>query len=224
MKILVIAATEAEIGLSIKHIASVAEEVNKHLFRLNGHEIQFAITGVGMVATAYNLTKILTTEKYDLAIQAGIAGSISRDINIGEVVVVAEEQFADLGAEDNGEFLNIFQLGLIDKNTMPFTNGTLVNRQIHGNIKLRQVQGITVNTVTGDDSTAQLKAHLYPEAAETMEGAAFHYICLLEHVKHIQLRGISNYVEKRDRKKWNIELAIANVNEYLLSYLHSLTC
>ncbi|MNH40683.1 Futalosine hydrolase [compost metagenome] len=56
---------------------------------------------------------------------------------------------------------------------------------------------------------------LFPAEVESMEGAAFFYVCLSEGVKCVQLRSISNYVERRNRESWNIPLAIKNLNAEL---------
>lgn len=217
MKILVIAATGAEIALSIKHIATVATEVKPHIFAQNGHEIQFAVTGVGMVSTTYHLTKMLTHNKYDLVIQAGIGGSFDRNINLGDVVFVQSDCFADLGAEDDQQFINIFDLGLITHNEPPFTNGVLVNpnspQQL--NIHLPAVTALSVNTVTGSDKATRTIEQRYNCQVESMEGAAMHYVCLQENVPFAQIRAISNYVEKRNRASWQIEKAITNLSEQL---------
>jgi len=53
-----------------------------------------------------------------------------------------------------------------------------------------------------------------------MEGAAFHYACLKEKVPYAEIRSISNYVEKRDRSKWNIPLAIKNLNDFFIVLLN----
>ena len=54
---------------------------------------------------------------------------------------------------------------------------------------------------------------------ETMEGASFMYVCLNEGVNFIQLRAISNYIEKRNKQNWNINLAIENINNLLIKWL-----
>lgn len=223
MKILVIAATGAEIALSIKHIATVATEVKPLIFALRGTEIHFAVTGVGMTATTYHLTKILTQNNYDLLIQGGIAGSFDRNINLGDVVFVQSDCFADLGAKDGNQFINIFNLGLMNPNEHPFTNGLLLNPKTPQqlNIHLPAVTALSVNTVTGSDDAASKIEQQYHCQIESMEGAALHYVCLQENVPFVQIRAISNYVEKRNRATWQIEKAVANLSESISSYLNS---
>ena len=48
---------------------------------------------------------------------------------------------------------------------------------------------------------------------ESMEGAAFFYVCQQKKQQCIQLRAISNYVEKRNRKSWKVDLALNNLVE-----------
>jgi futalosine hydrolase len=55
-----------------------------------------------------------------------------------------------------------------------------------------------------------------------MEGAAFHYVCLTEKVPFLQLRAVSNYVGERNKKNWNIKLAIENLNKATIEVLHLL--
>ena len=45
-----------------------------------------------------------------------------------------------------------------------------------------------------------------------MEGAALHYVCLSEKIPFLQLRSVSNYVGERDKNKWAVREAIANLN------------
>ncbi|MCH8331853.1 MAG: futalosine hydrolase, partial [Bacteroidetes bacterium] len=53
----------------------------------------------------------------------------------------------------------------------------------------------------------------YDPEIECMEGAAVFYCGLNFGIPFLELRGISNYVEKRDRSKWDIENAIKVVNQ-----------
>lgn len=221
MKILVIAATEAEIALSIKHIASVANEVRPLVFEQNGHVITFAATGVGVVATTYNLTKILAAGAYDLVIQAGIAGAFDRNIKLGEVFLVRSDKLADMGAEDGDNFTDIFDLSLTEADAPPFTNKLLVNPYSADQLgmQLKEIDAITVNTVTGSHNSVERLQKQYPTALESMEGAAFHYVCLCEGGMFAQVRAVSNYIERRNRAAWKIEPALANLNEFLTNII-----
>ena len=207
MNILVMAATELEIKPFIEQD--------------NGVEI--LITGVGSPATVYHLTKKLLQEKYDLVIQAGIAGSFSKKIKNGEVVVVEQDAFADLGAEDNKTFKTIFQLRLADENEFPFSNGRLINTSgILSAVPLKKVQAVTINTITGRKKQIKYLKKICKAGIETMEGAAFHFVCLQENIPFLQLRGISNRTGERNKAKWDIKEAVKNVNAELIKLVDSI--
>lgn len=216
MKVLITAATLPE----IKPLADWLEQE-----RTDGKEIKVLITGIGMFSTAYQLGKHLAAERPDLAIQAGIAGSFRRDWAIGDTVLVKQEVLGDLGAEDNGQYRDLFDIGLWQYDMPPFTHHHLINTLRNlpaGALQLPQGTGVTVNTVSGSAPTIARLEQKYQPDLESMEGAAFHYCCLQENIPFLQLRAISNYVEVRDKSKWNIPLAVQNLNNTLRSLLQEL--
>jgi futalosine hydrolase len=177
-----------------------------------------------MVATTYHLTKALNNSRPDLALLVGIGGSFNRNIPLGEVVLITSDQYGDMGAEDNYNFLDIFELGLEQLDDPPISNGLLANpvQNLPVHINLPEVSGISVNTVAGTSFTATSRREKYKSQIESMEGAAFHFVCLSERVAFAQVRAISNYVEARDKNKWEMQLAIQNLNNWTISFLESL--
>ena len=205
MRILVVAATEFE-------VESLRVEVGSQK-----SNIDFLITGVGMVATAFALGKHLATNKYDLVVNLGIAGSFDRSITLDEVVEVTEDHLSELGAEDDGTFLPIETLGFGES---IFKTDARLSSYI--NSGLRQVTAITVNTVHGHEpSIKKLTTRIQPQL-ESMEGAAFFYACKQAGVPCLQIRAVSNYVEKRNRDAWQIGLAIKNLNSFAIRFLNTL--
>ena len=202
MKILIVAATEIEIMplFKLKNELSIAD---------------ILVTGIGIAATAYMLGRKLTQQKFDLVINAGIAGAFNKDLAMGEVVNVRNDYFYDIGAEDGDNFIPFYRLSLYDifsRNTQDgkiFNNSVFYNRTLE---TLKTVSGITVNTVHGNvESIKKVIDNCNPDI-ETMESAAFMYVCQSEKVPFLQIRAISNYVSKRDKSEWNIDLAIQNLN------------
>lgn len=187
--------------------------------------ITLLITGIGMVATTYSLTKVLKQKKFDLVLNTGIAGSFDRSIKKGEVVHVTEDMFTEIGAEDGHSFISVFDLGLADKNESPFKNGVIPARNkytLRCLDRLRKVKGCTVNSVHGNDlSIKNVMEQFHPEI-ESMEGAAVFYVCSLEKINCIQVRAISNYVEKRNRPDWKIEMALENLSFTINEILNEL--
>ena len=201
MKILVVAATQLEIEpfINLKN------------------NIEVLICGVGIPSTVYHLTKKMLQEKYDLVIQAGIAGTFSKKLKKGEVVVVEQDAFGDIGVEEKGEFKTLFQLDFDDKNKFPFKNGWLVNTsEIINTAHLKKVNGVTVNKISDRKKQAKQLKEIFNADVESMEGAAFHFVCLQQNIPFLQLKSISNKVGERDKSKWNMIEAIANLNRELI--------
>src|SRR4051812_48618733 len=99
MKILIVAATEGEIS-------------NLRGMKFSGQQIEFLVTGPGMIATTFELTRRLMEGKYDLAVNCGLAGSFDRSLKIGEVVHIESDTLSELGAEDDHRFLSLVEIGL----------------------------------------------------------------------------------------------------------------
>ena len=114
MNILIAAATDAEIAPLNAYFqtASLPGTVTGGVI----------ITGVGMLNTTYEITKHLQATRYDLVLQVGVAGSYVNTLKPGDVVFVTSDQYGDLGAEDNGSYLDIFEMGFINPNVTPFIN------------------------------------------------------------------------------------------------------
>jgi len=210
MRILVVAATEFEVGGLMSEVGSQNQES-----RVKSQDFELLITGVGMVATAFALGRHLATNQYDLVINLGIAGSFDRNIALGDLVEVVEDHLSELGAEDDEAFLPIETLGFGES---VFKTDTRL--KTYTDINLKQVTAITVNTVHGHEpSIKKLTGRIQPQL-ESMEGAAFFYACKQAGVPCLQIRAVSNYVEKRNRDAWQIGLAIKNLNSFAVSFLN----
>jgi len=212
MKILVVAATREEIGFLVDSCQLSVVSLQENI-QTTGNTQQTAhalIAGVGMVATAFALGRHLATQQYDLAINLGIAGSFDRNIPLGTVVEVTEDTFTELGAEDDNRFITLDALGF---GQTKFT-ATAQLGEYYKEEKLWKVTAATVNTVHGEEaSIAKLHQRTAPQL-ESMEGAAFFYACQQSGVPALQIRAVSNYVEKRNRDAWKIGLAVKNLNTF----------
>jgi futalosine hydrolase len=205
MQILIVAATEFE-------VESLKLKVGSQAMDYQPSTIDFLITGAGMVATAFAMGQHLAINKFDLAINLGIAGSFDRNLVLGDVVEIIEDTFAELGAEDDDDFITIDKLGFGEssfRSTYP----------VPEHFNLKKSTAITVNTVHGNDaSIRKISGRINPEI-ESMEGAAFFYACRKTGLPCMQIRAVSNYVEKRNRDTWQIGLAIKNLNKFALELL-----
>jgi len=220
MKILLVAATDSEAG-ALKRVPGL-EPVSGGFIH-SRYEIISLVTGVGSVATSWTLTKwISSNSKPDLALNIGISGSYRSEIGIGEVVVPVSDCFADAGIEDSEEFKTLGEARLSDPDQPPFREGKIFATGTYFQKAagfLRPVSAITVNTATGSEITKEKLIKKFNPDIETMEGATFFYICSRGKIPFLAIRSVSNIVERRNRDKWNIPLAIDNLSEKLTDFL-----
>ncbi len=216
MNVLLAAATAFELAPFVGFLRKEWKEEDG-VFYKKECRLHVLITGVGVLATAYSLARFFNRHPIDFALQAGVAGSYLKEIPLGSLVQIKWEQLGDAGAEDHYQFRDVFELGLLDENEVPFSNKKLITPQhpLQLKFEMPKVSGLTVSAVSGSSFTAALRFKKYGCAVESMEGAAFHYACLMENIPFVQVRSISNYVEARNRDAWEMPLAIANLNGWL---------
>jgi futalosine hydrolase len=182
MNVLIVVATKLEI---------TSDEIKKN---------PTLITGVGMVNTAIYLTKELVKKKFDLVINMGVAGSFSKELKNGDVVEVVEDNFSEIGFENNLEFSK-------------FTDFDVKTKYLNSSrTSLKKVRAITVNTVHGNKATIFEIVKRESTEIESMEGASVFKVCEEFNVPCMQIRAISNKVEKRNKNNWDLDLAIRNLN------------
>ena len=216
MNYLLIAATTKEIEPFLSYLKQTSGKKN------NLPDV--LITGIGLTATTYHLTKQLRLKKYDLVIQTGVAGCFNKKLSLGSVVVINKDAIADQSVIELKQLKTLFDLKLVPADQFPYTKTWLVNPHTDWlkKTKLKQVKGISVNEIT----TSKQKVAFYEESfgavTESMEGAALHYTCLMENVPFLQIRSMSNYIGERNKKNWNMKESIINLNIELIQLVENL--
>jgi len=220
MRILFVGATCFELYQFFENLREAPKNLGP-VFHYKWHDldIDLIITGLGTTFTTYFLTKALNLCKYDLVINAGIAGSFRDELSIGTVVNVKSEQFCDFGIEELDHIKTVFDAGFVDPDSFPFENGKLNNPHWFEELEMQTVAGVTGNISHGAaNSIARIRQEFDPDV-ESMEGAAIFYVCLFEKVPFLEIRAISNYVDIRDTQKWDIPIAIENLTDELYRFL-----
>jgi len=179
-------------------------------------EVSLLVTGVGAAATSFHLAKALFTLPITQVVNVGVAGAYDKSLEIGSVVTIVCDTFADYGADDNGSFLSQFDLGLANPNGFPFINGWLRwdwSNTFPAANHYPLAKGITVAKASGSYALIEQIKKLYTPQVETMESAAVFYACLQVKVPFLCLRSISNWVEPRNRERWDMSLAISSLTK-----------
>jgi futalosine hydrolase len=206
MEVLLCAATRFEIDPTIQYLASQ-----------NIKNIDILVTGVGLIAATYHITKAVYQKRPQLILQAGIAGALDNNLKLGSVVIIESETVGDLGVMEQGSFRSLFDMEFVQENDRPWTNARLLNASgILDEILLPKVKGVSINEITTLPSRIEHYKDALGASVESMEGAALHYVGLMENIPFLQVRSLSNFVGERDKSKWHIKEAIENLNKELI--------
>jgi len=202
MQILLCAATSFEIQPTVDFLKK--EQIKK---------VDVLITGVGLTAATYHITKAVNQKRPDFILQAGVAGSLDESSPLSKVVLVKDEVIGDSGVFQNNSFHSLFDLNLAEGNTNPWHNSRLSNSiETLQQFDLPIVNGVTVNEIsTNVDRINYYKSNLDAQI-ESLEGAALHYVALGEGIEFLQVRSVSNIIGERDKLKSQLAEAIANLN------------
>ena len=212
MNCLIVAATPIEITPFLGYFKSS-----------NIKNIDVLITGIGLTATTYSLMRQLRLNKPDLVIQAGVGGCFDTSIPLGQVVVVKQEAIADQSVIELNQLKTLFDLKLVPQDQFPFKKGWLINNsEVLKKTTLKKVKGISVNEITTSKQKVKFYNETFNPVVESMEGAALHYVCLMEKIPFIQLRAVSNYIAERNKKNWNMKESILNLNKEIIKLLNNL--
>lgn len=185
---------------------------NKEILSQEFNDCDILISGVGMINACFGLTKYLQEKTPDIIINIGIAGAFKKEYILGDVLEVSQDCFSEIGVQNRDSFLNMSDIGFDVDTTFQYSPQT----------NLVQARGITVNTVHGkNEAIKEVVKRLNPDL-ESMEGAAFMMVCQKFNIRFIQIRSVSNYVEERNKEKWNLDLAIRNLNIQLRTIINNL--
>ena len=215
-------------GKNILVTAATAKEIDPLIATvrqggLGNKNIDILVSGIGLTASTYHLASQLRLKKYDLVIQAGVAGSFDLQIRLGSVVAIKQDTIADQSVVELKILKTLFDLKLVPNDHHPYTKGWLINtnREILRNTRLKIVKGISVNQISSSKQMIQFYRNTFKPVTESMEGAALHYVCLMEKIPFLQIRGISNYIGERNKKKWDMNDSILNLNQAIISIINN---
>ncbi len=223
---LLITATELEGNL----LRESLEEVEKLPFplgqlysgRIQGQEVYLAHLGVAKVNTAAGLALALHTLEPERVIQFGIGGAyVGSFLSIGMIAVAEKEVHLDTGVRAAEGWLGMTDVGfpLLNEyyNVFP-TDERLTQELEQATGAVRGLFG-TSETVTGNFEDAETLQRRFDLSVESMEGAAAAQVCLALGVPFAEIRSVSNIVGERNKRAWNVPLAVRSVNQALLGFL-----
>ncbi|MCQ2975874.1 MAG: hypothetical protein MJ211_13825 [Bacteroidales bacterium] len=219
-KVLVCASTKNELskinGLDFNNI-NVGE-----IHHFNNY-IDILITGVGYFSVVYYLTKTLFLHEYCVVFAVGICGDYNQNNDIPQIYVVKKANFADTGFENENKcFQPLVGSKFLDKNMFPFKNGSLINNNADlfaDYFGLKIVTANSVNRTNTDVNYLTELLNVFPADIETMESAAFHYVCIQQNVNFVEIRASSNHTIPKCNEKWRINEAVLLINNFVEKHI-----
>ena len=205
MQILLCAATPFEIKPTM-------DVINAQSYK----NVEVLITGVGLTAATYHITKAVHQKKPDFILQAGVAGSLDINLPLANIVLIKDEIIGDSGVMEGSSFHSLFDLNLAERNMHPWKIAKLSNsNNVLLDFDLPIVNGVTVNEVSTNTERIRYYRENLNAQTETLEGAALHFVGLMEGLNFLQIRTVLNYIGERDKAKWQMQQAIENLNKEL---------
>ncbi len=201
---------------------------------IGGLRVVVCAAGVGKINAAAATAVMIERHQPQLVINTGCAGAyFGSGLVIGNLVVASEEVLADDGVivSDGWKdlrYMNIPSLeqgGLICYNMLPVSrhpSEKAMQLADYYGVPLLRGRFATVSTCSGTSRYGAELSHRWNALVESMEGAAVVQVCLRCGVDCLEIRGISNQVEERDLKKWDIPRAVEAAQRFVLKYLEEM--
>jgi futalosine hydrolase len=218
--ILVIAATDLELAplrAARDAVGSVATAWGEAPLSRHGDAVVATLAlGLGKANTAAGLTAALLALAPRVVVQIGIGGAyLGSFLSVGLVAVATEEVDLELGVREADGWRDLASLGF---SLTPALGG----RPPRGNVvpthealaaAIARLAGAvparfaTLDAVTGDVDVGAALARDHGVAVESMEGVAAALVCDRLAIPFAEVRGVSNVVGERDRRRWNVRAA-----------------
>lgn len=187
--------------------------------------------GIGKINAAAATAAMIERNRPRLVINTGCAGAyLGSGLSIGDLVVASDEVLADEGVvvEEGWKDLRYMSLPTLNLGGRPCFNTIPLSK--HASEKAMQLAdyyGVflmrgrfaTVSTCSGTSQRGEELSRHWNVIAENMEGAAVAQVCLRYGLDCLEIRGISNLVEERDLKKWEIGRAVEVAQRFILKFI-----
>jgi len=189
--------------------------------RTSGQEAVLCAGGMGKANAAHAATLLITRFSPEAIIIFGVGGAYpSSGANIGDIALASEEIAGDEGVLTSEGFKDTEYIGipLVQKENALFYNRFPSCKKLFAaahkslspgkmNARIHIGRFVTLSTCTGTSARARELEERYKALCENMEGAAAAQTAIINGIPWLEVRGVSNIVEDRDLKKWDIPRA-----------------
>jgi futalosine hydrolase len=195
---------------------------------VSGNRVVFGISGMGKTNAAHTVTVLIEKFSPSCILNFGIGGAYpSSGLKVGDIAVAEKEVYADEGVllKDGIHSLEMMGIPLLRVRGRKYFNEFPADKRL-SRLALKAAGAhcksgvfLTVSACTGTRKRAGELVAKFSPLCENMEGAAIAHICRLYGIPFVEIRGISNIVEDRNKEKWDIKLAAENCQKTVWHFL-----
>ncbi len=190
--------------------------------------------GVGKINAAAATAALIERCQPGLVINTGCAGAYGGSgLSIGDLAVASEEVLGDEGVLTSAGWQDLQAMklpSLVQGNRLYYNDIPISKLAAEKAMQLADYYGVnltrgrfvTVSTCSGSRQRGEELGRRCRAVAENMEGAAVALTCLRYGIDCMEIRGISNQVDERDMKAWDIPRAVEAAQRFVLKYIEEM--
>ena len=236
--ILILAATPQEVVLLEHALDSAARRRTAAFDYAEGYlahqPVVICAGGIGKVNAAAVTAALIERCLPRMVINTGCAGAyLASGLVIGELAVASEEFLGDEGVITSEGWQDLHFMGIqnlihgnrLHHNAIPLSKHPAekaMQLADYFGVKLVRGRFITVSTCSGTRQRGEELARKFHGICENMEGAAVAQTCLRYGIDCLEIRGVSNLVDERDMKTWDIPRAVEAAQRFVLKYIEEM--
>ncbi|TAL24589.1 MAG: futalosine hydrolase [Nitrospirae bacterium] len=229
-----ISATKIEGG-----IVNLKESKSGYFYtgKLGKNNIVHVFSGIGKTNASHAATLLIEKFSPSFIINFGIGGAYpSSGLKTGDIAIATKEIYGDEGLllKDGFHTADVIGIPFLKKGRKKYFNEFPLDKKLAGKAikcfrltpdplpltsKIKSGAFVTVSAATGTNKRAEELEKRFNAICENMEGAAVAHVCAMYGIPMLEIRGISNIVENRDKKKWDIKTAAENCRRALVEFL-----
>ncbi len=239
-----ISSVPEEGSLILRNIKGCRVSAFPHLRIIQGKvkdkAVLYAVSGLGKSNAAHAATVLIEKYSPDMFILFGVGGAYpSSGLSVGDIAVAEKEIYGDEGllTKEGFQGMEFIRIPLLEKGRKKYFNEFPLDKRLarrclsilelaHSPLPLatevKTGPFVTVSACTGTKKRALELEKKHNAICENMEGAAVAHVCAMYKIPVIEMRGVSNIVEDRDRSKWDLARAAENCQKAVIVVLSSL--
>ncbi len=234
-----ISSVSVEGKIILRNLANMQERVSCGLTIQEGtiHDkpVAYIISGIGKTNASRGTAILIEQFSPRVIVHLGVGGAYSSSyLRTGDIAIAEKEIYGDEGVLLKDGFHSTEMIGIpfLVKGRKKFFNEfpldkTLFRTAIRTSHVIHQASHITVksgpfltlSTCTGTLKRAKELERTFHAICENMEGAAVAHVCVSCGIPMVEIRGISNMVGERNKKKWDVNLAAENCQRLVMGLL-----